>query len=271
MDESFFSYIFLQKALGMALIGGGACGVAGVFVVLWRIGFIGICISHAAFAGALVGLWAGVPPMVGGLAGSLGAASLIGPLADKPAFTPDAAVGVIFSVMLSLAMLALGLLPGSRIEGLSFIWGSLLTVTDLDLILMSGAALFLGIFIFLFFKEISATISQRRSAEAAGVPVRTVFYACILLLGFIIAIALKAIGGLLIYSLIITPAITALQLTYSLKWMFVLAGAFGALSSAFGLWLSYYWALPSGAAIVLTATSFMALSLFFSPKRKRES
>lgn len=271
MEESFFSYVFLQKALGMALVGGGACGVAGVFVVLWRIGFIGICISHAAFAGALVGLWAGVPPMVGGLAGSLGAASLIGPLADKPAFTPDAAVGVIFSVMLSLAMLALGLLPGSRIEGLGFIWGSLLTVTDLDLILMAGAALILGMFIVLFFKEIAATISQRRAAEAAGVPVRAIFYACLILLGFVIAIALKAIGGLLIYSLIITPAITALQLTYSLRWMFVLAGVFGALSSAFGLWLSYHWALPSGAAIVLTATAFMGVSLFFSPKKKRET
>lgn len=269
MDVSFFSYVFLQKALAMAVVGGGACGVAGVFVVLWRIGFIGICISHAAFAGALLGLWAGVPPMIGGLVGSVGAASLIGPLAEKPAFTPDAAVGVIFSVMLSVAILALGLLPGSRIEGLGFIWGSLLTVTNQDLMMMVGTALFLALFVFLFFKEISATIVQRRAAEAAGVPVRVIFYASLLLLGIVIAVALKAIGGLLIYSLIITPAITALQLTYSLKWMFILAGLFGAATSAMGLWLSYLWALPSGAAIVLTATALLCVSLFFSPKRKR--
>jgi manganese/iron transport system permease protein len=267
----FLSYVFLQKALAMAIIAGATCGAAGVFIVLWRVGFMGICVSHAAFAGALIGLWVGVPPLAGGMIGSLGAASVIGPLADRPALTPDTAMGVVFSVMLSLAMLALALLPGARSQGLDFLWGSLLTVTNWDLVLISAAALMLLLFIVICFKEIQATISQRRAAIAMGIPAKQIYYFCLCLLGFIIAVALKAIGGILIYALVVTPAATALQLTYSLKKMFVIAAAIGMVSSIAGLWISFHWAVPTGAAIVLTATAFLIIAMIVSPKRRLAS
>lgn len=84
---------------------------------------------------------------------------------------------------MSLAMLALGLLPGARTEGLSLIWGSLLTVTSFDLQLMSGTALLLFSFITVFFKEIEAIMGQRRAAAAAGIPVRAISYTCLILMG----------------------------------------------------------------------------------------
>lgn len=265
--DSFLSYEFLQRALIMALLGGGVCGGMGVFVVLWRMSLVGMCISHAAFAGALISLWFGLPPLAGGLAASLSAASAVGPLAERPGFSLDTAMGVIFSVVMSVAMLALGLLPGARTEGLSLIWGSLLTVTKLDLALMGGTGLLLFSFIFLFFKEIQAIIGQRQSALAAGIPVRGIYYATLILMGLAVAFALKAIGGLLIFSLIVTPAATALQLTYSLRRMFILAALLGAAASAAGLWLSFYLSVPPGAAIVLIAAAFLLAAMLISPKK----
>lgn len=265
--EAFLSYGFLVKALWMGMIGGATCGAIGVLVVLWRISFVGVCISHAAFAGALIALWLGAPPLAGGLAGSLGAAAMIGPLADRPTFSPDTAIGVIFSVMLSLAMLALGLLPGAKTEGLGLIWGSLLTVTTLDLWLMGGTALLLLLFLWLFFKEIQATLGQRQAAMAAGIPVRAIYYASLTMLGLVVAIALKAIGGLLIYSLIVIPAVAALQLTYRLATMFTIAALVGAVSSVIGLWLSFHLGIPTGTAIVLTAAALLLLVTLVSPKR----
>lgn len=252
----------------MSLIGGSLCGAMGVFVVLWRMSLVGMCISHAAFAGSLMGLWLGFPPWAGALTASLGAASLVGPLADRPGFSLDTAIGVIFSLVMSLAMLALGLLPGARTEGLNLIWGSLLTVTALELQLMGGIALLLFLFIFLFFKEIQAIIGQRQAAMASGIPVRGIRYACLMLMGLVVACSLKAIGGLLIFSLIVAPAAAALQLTYNLRRMFILSAALGAASSAAGLWLSFRFSLPTGAAIVLVATLILAISMIFSPKRK---
>ena len=265
--ESFFSYEFLQRGLAMALVGGSVCGAMGVFVVLWRMSLVGMCISHAAFAGALIGLWLGIPPLAGGLVASLGAASCVGPLADRPGFSLDTAIGVIFAVVMSFAMLALGLLPGARTEGLGLIWGSLLTVTAFELCLMAATGLLLFVFVFLFFKEIQAILGQRQAALAAGIPVKGIHYATLVLMGLVVAFALKAIGGLLIFSLIVTPAATALQLTYSLKKMFILSAVLGAGASAIGLWLSFHLALPPGAAIVLVAACILFLAMIFSPKR----
>ena len=265
---SFLEYEFLQRALLMAVLAGSICGAMGVFVVLWRMSLVGMCISHAAFAGALVGLWLGFPPMGGGLVASLGAGALLGPLADRPGFNLDTAMGVVFSIVMSLAMLSLGLLPGARTEGLSLIWGSLLTVTPLDLQLMAFTGLALFLFIFVFFKEIQAIIGQKKAAVAAGIPARAIHYATLILMGLVVAFALKAVGGLLIYSMLVTPAATALQLTYSLRRMFVLSALLGAAGSSVGLWLSFHLALPPGAAIVLVAALMLLLAMAFSPKKK---
>ncbi|MEG2171978.1 MAG: metal ABC transporter permease [Desulfovibrionaceae bacterium] len=265
--EGFLSYTFLQRALLMAVVGGGVCGAMGVFVVLWRMSLVGMCISHAAFAGALVALWLGFPPLGGGLIASLCTAGTVGPLADRPGFSLDTAMGVIFSVVMSLAMLALGLLPGARTEGLSLIWGNLLTVTRTDLALMGSTALLLAAFISLFFKEIQAILGQKHAAAASGIPVQKIYYACLILMGLVVAFALKAIGGLLIYALIVTPAATALQCTYRLKHMFILSACFGSFASAVGLWLSYHLAVPPGAAIVLIAALMLTIATLCSPKK----
>jgi manganese/iron transport system permease protein len=265
--ESFLSYEFLRRALVMALVSGGVCGALGVFVVLWRMSLVGVCISHAAFAGALLGLWLGFPPVAGGLAAALGAASLVGPLAERPGFSLDTAMGVVFSLVMSVAMLILGLLPGAKTEGLGLIWGSLLTVTGSDLALMGAAASLLCLFLLFFFKEIQAIIGHRRAALTAGIPVRAIYYTSLMLMGLVVAFALKAVGGLLIYSLIVTPAATALQLTYSLRRMFFLSAFLGATAAVAGLWLSFRFALPTGAAIVLVSAAALVLSLVFSPKK----
>ncbi|MDR1677343.1 MAG: metal ABC transporter permease [Deltaproteobacteria bacterium] len=266
---SFFSYGFLREAMVVAVIGGTICGLLGVLVVLWRMSLVGILISHAAFAGSLMALWLGFPPMAGGLTASLGAASIVGPLSERPGFTPDTAMGIIFSVMLSLAMLALGLLPGAKTEGLGLIWGSILTTTRVDLWAMSITGLGLLFFIIFCFKEIQAIIGHRQAALAAGIPVRAIYFISLGIMGLTVALALKAIGGLLIYSLIVTPAATALQLTYNLKAMFWLSGLSGAVSSALGLYLSFKLGLPVGAAIVLVSVFFLVLALFFFNKEKR--
>lgn len=266
--DYFWNYAFLQRGLAMAILGGGVCGAMGVFVVLWRMSLVGMSISHAAFAGALLSLMLGCPPLAGGVTASLLAAAIVGPLAERPGFSPDTAMGVIFSVVMGLAVMILGLMPGARTEGLSLVWGSLLTVDSLDLRLMACTAAGLILFVFLFFKEIQAIIGQRRSAEAAGIPVHQIYYACLMLMGLTVAFSLKAIGGFLIFSLIVTPAATALQITYSLKSMFFLSALFGAAASSAGLWLSYEFALPPGAAIVLVATTGLIAAMVLSPKKR---
>lgn len=265
---SILQYHFMQNAILAGLLGGITCSVVGVFVVTMHLSFIGVCIAHAAFAGALLGLWLGFNPLIGALLFSLASAAIIGPVADRGELNPDTSIGIVFSLMLGLAFLFMGLMPGARTEALNLFWGSILTVTKQDIIFLAvvtGAIIGLVI---AFYKEIQAVICHRQVALAVGIPATIVFYGLLFSTGVTITASLQSIGGLLIYSLILNPAAAAYQLTYSLKKMLFIAVAFGIVSCWAGLAASYLLDIPSGAAIVITSAIIFGLATAFSPKRK---
>jgi len=268
LDLSIFGYQFMQNAILSAFLGGIACATIGVFVVLMHMPFIGVCMSHAAFAGALLGLWLGFNPLIGAFTISLLAAAIIGPLADRGELNPETSVGVIFSLMLGLAFLFMGLMPGTKSGALELLWGSILTNTRGDIILLGVVAAVVVALVSIFYKEVQATIFHRDMALSVGIPATLILYGILFLTGATITASLRSIGGLLIFSLILNPAAAAYQLTYSLKRMFLLSAGFGVLSGWIGLLFSYLFNIPSGATIVITSSLIFLLSAVFSPKKK---
>ena len=261
-------YQFMQNAILAGLCAGITCSVVGVFVVTMHLSFIGVCIAHAAFAGALLGIWLGFNPLIGALAFTLASAAIIGPMADRGELSPDTSIGIVFSLMLGLAFLFLGMMPGSRTEALNLFWGSILTTSYRDLVfLLVVTALIIGL-VAAFYKEIQAVICHRQVALAVGIPATMVFYGLLFSTGVTITASLRSIGGLLIYSLILNPAAAAYQLTYSLRRMLLIAAGFGIFSCWAGLAASYFLDIPSGASIVLTSSVIFGLATAFSPKRK---
>ena len=266
-----FGYQFMQNAILATFLGGIACATIGVFVVLMHMPFIGVCMSHAAFAGALLGLWLGFDPLIGAFVFSLLAAAVIGPLADRGELSPETSLGVIFSLMLGLAFLFIGLMPGSKSSALALLWGSILTNTRGDVILLAVVTVVVVGLVFIFYKEIQATIFHRGIALSVGLPATLVLYGVLFLAGATVTASLRSIGGLLIFSLILNPAAAAYQLTYSIKRMFLLSAAFGVLSGWIGLLFSYLFNIPSGATIVVTSSIIFGLAVIFSPKKKLKS
>jgi manganese/iron transport system permease protein len=249
-------------------LGGIACAVIGVFVVLLHMPFIGVAMSHAAFAGALFGLLIGVNPLITAFVFSFAVALVIGPLADKGEINPDTSLGVIFSLMLGVAFLIIGLMPTTRSDALNLLWGSVLTVTRTDILLLGIAAVAVVGLLAVFYKEAQATVFNRQIALAVGLPATVILYIILFLTGATITVSLNSIGGLLIFSLILNPAAAAYQLTYNMKKMFILAAVFGVAAGWAGLLLSYFFNLPSGATIVVTSSIIFLVCVLFSPKRK---
>jgi manganese/iron transport system permease protein len=268
VDFAIFGYQFMQNAILATFLGGIACAVIGVFVVLLHMPFIGVAMAHAAFAGALFGLLIGVNPLITAFAFSFLVALIIGPLADRGQLTPDTSLGVIFSLMLGIALLIIGLMPTTRSDALNLLWGSVLTVTHTDILLLAGVAVVVVGLVMVFYKEAQATVFNRQIALAVGLPATLILYAILFLTGATITVSLNSIGGLLIFSLILNPAAAAYQLTYNMKKMFLLAAAFGVASGWAGLFLSYIFNLPSGATIVITSSLIFGICALFSPKRK---
>jgi len=266
MDLSIFGDSFMQNAILAAFLGGVACATVGVFVVLMGVSFIGVCLAHAAFAGALLGVLLGFNPVLGAFLFSLGTAAVIGPLARRGELNLDTSIGVLFSLMLGLAFLFMGLMSGTK--PLTLIWGSILTVSRTDLILLGVVAVAVVAIVVLFYKEIQAVIFNREIALAVGIPAGVIIYGILFLTGSTITVSLTPIGGLLIFSLIINPAAAAYQLTYSLKKMFLLSAIFGIISGWIGLLASYFFNAPTGAAIIVTSSLIFGLATLLSPKRK---
>jgi len=261
----------MQNAILTAFLGGIACATIGVFVVLMHMPFIGVAMSHAAFAGALLGLWVGFNPLIGALVFSLAAAAVIGPLADRGQLSPDTSLGVIFSLMLGVAFLFMGLMPGTKSGALDLLWGNILINTRGDIIFLVVVTVVVVGLVFTFYKEIQATIFSRSVALAVGLPSTLILYGILFLSGATITTTLRSIGGLLIFSLILNPAAAAHQLTYNMKRMFLLSAIFGVLSGWTGLFFSYLFDIPSGATIVISSSIIFIFSALFSPKRKVKS
>ena len=268
MDLSIFGYQFMQNAVLSVFLGGIACGIVGVFVVLMHMPFIGVTMSHAAFAGAMLGLLAGFDPLLGAFGACFIAAAIIGPLADRGELGPDTSVGIIFSLMLGLAFLFMGLMPGTKSGALEILWGSVLTNTRGDVILLGVVAAVVVGLVIAFYKEFQATVFHRDMALAVGIPATAIFYGILFLTGATVTASLRPIGGLLVFSLILNPAAAAYQLTYSMKRMFLLSASFGVLSGWIGLLMSYLLNIPSGATIVITSSAIFGIATAISPKKK---
>lgn len=258
----------LWKPLAAAVLGGLVCGLVGVWVVLMNIPFVGVAMSHAAFAGAATGLLLGVNPLVTAAIFCLAASLLIGPVAERADIEPNVSLGIIFSVVLGFAFLAIGLMRGPRAAALGLIWGSILLVSVSDLVLMSAATLAVLLFLGLFYKEVQAVLYNREVARAVGIPERALFFAMLVLCGLSVTANLGTIGGLLIFSLIVNPPSAAYQLTYRLRTMYLLSALFGVLSCLAGLLVSWLTDAPAGAVIIITSSAVFGLCLLFSPKRR---
>ena len=264
-------YRFIHYALAASVFGGISCGIVGVWVIMMRIPFVGVAMSHAAFAGAIFGILTGINPLIMALVFCLSSSALIGPIAERSQMDPNISIGIIFSLVLGVAFLGMGMIKGPKTDALKLLWGNILLLSGKDIILLIAGCIITVLFLFLFFKEIQAVLFHREMALASGIPERTIFYALLLFTGISVTLNLNTVGGLLIFSLIINPPSAAYQLTFSLKKMFFLSGLFSVSSCLIGLVSSYYLNVPTGAVIIITSSLIFLLSLVFSPKRRVRS
>jgi manganese/iron transport system permease protein len=261
-------YQFMQNAVLAGILAGISCSLIGVLVVTLEIPFLGVAMSHAGFAGAILGIIIGINPLVCAFIFCCLASLFIGPITDKADFKPEVAVGILFSIMLGLAFLFLAFLPGAKTEALSLMWGSILAVSRFDVWVIAVSALIVISFLIIFFRQIKTVLFSRQVAASLGIPERSIYYAIIFLSGVVIASNLTTIGGLLIFSLVINPAAAAFQIAYNFKNMCILASIFGVSSCLLGLWFSYVFNVPAGAVIIVSSSIIFSVCLALSPKKK---
>ncbi len=258
---------FWAPVMAGGVLAGGSSGLLSVYIVGMRIPFLGVCVAHAALAGAVFGSVAGLEGsmlLLPALGGAAVTALSLG-LADPRKLNMDANVimGLLFSITMGLAFVGIGLFPvlgRSDNDVRSLLWGSLLYCRWSDVWLMLVASLALGLFVLAFGKEMRAILFSRADAQAAGIRATGVWTGFLILTAALMTVNFQTVGGLMIYSLITNPAAAAFQLVKGNGRAIVLAIVFGAVSGLGGFLLSAVTDLPSGAVIVLLSALLVAVS-----------
>jgi len=262
------SYEFMQRALIASVIIGLVCSIIGVFVILKNLTFIGAGTSHAAFAGVTLGYLIKFSPLSIAVLFSLITVWIVGYLSKKGYLKLDASVGIFYSLTMALAVLFIGLMKIYNAEVYGYLFGSILSVTKLDLaiiVLLGVVVLFL---VYLFFKEFHFITFDEEMARAGGIPTGWLSFLLLTMIALTIVISLKSVGAILVFAMIVTPAAAAYQLTYSMIRMFIYSALIGTGSSVSGVFLSYWLDLPSGATTVLFVSFVFFLSVLLSPKHR---
>jgi len=249
------------------LVAGSSVGMMGVFVVGMRIPFLGVCVSHAALAGAVFASLAGfgsLGMLAAALVAGMATAMLLG-LADPHRLGVDTNVmlGLLFSLTMGLAFLGIGLhgkLGRSDNRVLALLWGSLLLCDWRTVALMAAVGAGCLAFVLACYKEMRAVMFSRVQTASAGVHAAAVWTAFLVLFSAVLTVTFQTVGGLMIYSLMTNPAAAAFQLVRGFGRALLVATMLGAVSGLGGFLLSVALDLPTGAVIVLFSSTLVGVA-----------
>ena len=269
---SVLQYEFMRNALLAAVLVSIACGIVGTLVIIKRLVFISGGIAHAAFGGIGLGYLIGLNPVITAIPFSIAAALLIGKISQKTRISEDTAIGILWAIGMALGIIFIGLAPGYAPDLFGYLFGSILTVPFSDIILMLVLDLVIIGVVMLLFKEFQAIAFDEEFSEIRGIPVRALYLLLLCLIGLSIIILIRVVGIILVIALLTIPSAIARQFINRLKPLMIFSTLCAIILTVFGLLLSYYFNLPSGATIVLLLGVIFFIIFFlkrFSPKKNK--
>ena len=256
---------------------GVTCGVLGCFVVLRRMALIGDALSHSILPGVvgalllfgMVGaseqwlpLWLLGGAMVAGLLTSV----IISVIHRHSRTKEDSAIGIAFTVMFALGLIAISSLPrGTHFDLKCFVYGEPLAIAKPDLWLMGVVCPLVLLTVALMYQRLKLVSFDPVGARALGLPVQALHYLLMGMLAATIVAGIKATGVILVVAMVITPASAAYQLTNRLWSMIVIAGVIGGVSAGLGMMLAFAVNAPTGPSMVIVVGLIFLMCVLLSP------
>ncbi|MFP4471709.1 MAG: metal ABC transporter permease [Bacteroidota bacterium] len=245
-----FQFQFFRNALLAALLASISCGIIGSYIVSRRIVFISGGITHASFGGIGIGYYAGFSPIIGAMVFSVLSALGIEYLSKKTDIREDSVIAILWSFGMAVGIIFVFLTPGYSANLMSFLFGNILTVSYLNLLMLMVLTLIVITVFILMFKTILFIAFDEAYARAIRLPVEKVNYLLITLVALTIVLNIRIAGIILVLSLLTIPQTIANIFTKNFRNLILLSIIIGLAGSLSGLFLSYYFDIPSGASII---------------------
>jgi zinc transport system permease protein len=250
-----FESEFMRLAFATGAIVGVLAPTVGFFLVQRRMSLIGDGIGHMAFAGVAAGSLLGVSPVATALAASVAGAVGVEWLRARRGTAGDQALALIFYTGIAAGVVLVSAAGALNVDLFAFLFGSILTVTRNDLVLVavlggSGLAT-----IALLYRALVAVVLDEEGARVAGVPIGRLNVLVATLAALTVALSMRIVGILLIAALMVLPVVAATRIAWSMGSTVLLSAALGLASVLGGLTIAYYADMPPGGTIVLLAAA----------------
>ena len=263
-----FAYEFFRNGLAVATLAGALCGLIGVFVVLKGMSYIGHGLSHAIFGGFAASALLGINFLLGAGVWGVASALMINGVTRRRLIGADAAIGVITTASFALGLALLALFGGAGQNFDAALFGSILGVTDGDVVAVALVTALAAAVVLLRYRALLFITFDPEVADASGVSTARNDALLMVVLAAAILTTMQVLGVTLVAAALVIPPTVARMLTDSFARMLSLATAIGAACGFVGMNLSYHLDVQSGPTIVLVgAAVFAVVFLVTGPRR----
>ncbi len=260
---------FMVQALVAGVLVSIACAIAGTFIILRGLAFIGDALAHGVLPGIAVSILVGFPGIIGA---ALGAAFMVGGITlitQRSRLSSDTAIGLLF-----VGMLSLGVVIVSRSNSFSgdltrILFGEILAISVPSIIIQLVATVVILLIAIVCARPFLLLSFDQEQAQVAGFSVRLYHNVMLFMIALTVIVSFQTVGTLLVFGLLIAPAGAGALLARRIEVMMAWAALFGVLSMYGGLLISYHFNLAAGAAIILVGTSIFFIVFTLQNVRSR--
>ena len=262
-----FKYEFMMRSLITATASGIMLSILGPFAINRNMGFMADAMAHATLPIIAVGVFLGFSISELGVPASILIAFFLGYIIKNSNLGEDTAIGIIFSSFFALGFILISILNVTiNLEDLLF--GQILAVSRFDVFIVTAMCITVVSLIIIFFKQLLFYSFDPIGAEVKGLNTNFLNYLFLVILSVAIVASLQTVGIILVLSMLLIPAAASKQITNTFVSSIYVSILFGVFSSVSGLYLSYFFNLPSGPTMSMVATFLFVVCFFVSQLKK---
>ncbi|NVJ53222.1 MAG: metal ABC transporter permease [Campylobacteraceae bacterium] len=252
-------YDFIQNAILAGVLVSIAAGIIGSLIVVNRITFLAGGIAHSAYGGIGLAIYLGLPVLFGATVFAILTAIIIAAITLKNRNRVDSIIGIMWALGMAIGIILIDLTPGYNVDLMSYLFGSIIAVSQADVYYLLVLNSFILISVSLFYKQILAVSYDSEFASLRGISVKF-FYTLILILAALsVVAAIKVVGLILVIALLTIPTFIAEFFAKKLSSMMIISSLFATFFTICGLLISYLYDISSGASIIIVGVITLLL------------
>ncbi len=255
-----FSYHFMTRAIVVGVLVSLCAALLGVSLVLKRYSMIGDGLSHVGFGALAIAAAVNVAPLTLAVPVVIAAAFLLLRINQNSRIKGDAAIALISSSALAIGVVVVSVTTGMNTDVSNYMFGSILSLSEADAVLSVALSAVVLLMFVLLYPRIFAVTFDETFALATGTRAELYNTVIAVLTAVTVVVGMRMMGALLISSLIIFPALTAMRVCRSFRSVVLCAGVVSVVCFVLGMTASYVFELPSGASVVIV--NIIAFGLF---------